>query len=58
MVILEKDKNEIKLEIDENKIKLTEAITFLNNQLDIIDLDIKNTSIDDVVANLYKEYQI
>lgn len=58
MQILEQTLDEAKLEIDERKIKLDEAIVFLSNKLDIQDLDIQNTAIDDVVANLYKEYQI
>lgn len=58
MKIIEKGKNEIRLEVDENKVKLAEAINFLSNNLKIQDLEIKNTSIDDVVANLYKEYEI
>ena len=58
MKIIEKGKNEIRLEVDENKVKLAEAINFLSNNLNIQDLEIKNTSIDDVVANLYKEYEI
>ena len=58
MEILEKSKNEAKIQIDENKIKLADAINFLSNNLEIQDLEIKNTSIDNIVANLYKEYQI
>lgn len=58
MKIIEKSKNEIRLEVNENELKLAEAINFLSNNLNIQDLEIKNTSIDDVVANLYKEYEI
>lgn len=58
MKIIEKSKNEIRLEVNENELKLAEAIKFLSNNLNIQDLEIKNTSIDDVVANLYKEYEI
>ena len=58
MKIIEKSKNEIRLEVNEKELKLAEAINFLSNNLNIQDLEIKNTSIDDVVANLYKEYEI
>lgn len=58
MQILDKNANEIKIEIDENKIKLADAIVFLSNNIEISDLEVKNTAIDDIVANLYREYQI
>lgn len=58
MRVLEKNKSEIKIEVNENEINLANAITFLSNRVEISDLEVKNTSIDDVVANLYKEYQI
>lgn len=58
MKIIEKSQNEMKLEIDENTIKLANSIVFLSNSLEILDLEVKNTAIDDVVANMYKEYQI
>lgn len=58
MEILEKNQDETKFIIDENILKLTDAIVFLTNSVEILDLDVNNTAIDDVVANLYKEYQI
>lgn len=58
MKIIDKNQEETKIELDENIIKLASAINFLSNTVDIIDVDITNTDIDDVVANLYKEYQI
>lgn len=58
MQVLEKNQEETKFVIDENVIKLTEAIVFLTNATEILDLDVSNTDIDDVVANLYKEYKI
>ena len=58
IAVIEKNQEETKLEIDESKIKLAEAIVFLSNTVEIMDLEVKNTEIDDVVANLYKEYQI
>ena len=58
IAVIEKNQEETKLVIDESKIKLAEAIVFLSNTVEIMDLEVKNTEIDDVVANLYKEYQI
>lgn len=58
MKIIEKNQDEAKIEVDEHKIKLSDAIVFLSNTVEVIDLEIKNTSIDNVVADLYKEYQI
>lgn len=58
MKIIDKNKDEMSIEIDEKKIKLADSIVYLTNNVNISDLDVKNTAIDDVVANLYKEYQI
>ena len=38
--------------------KLTDAIVLLSKIVEVQDLDVSNTPIDDVVANLYREYQI
>lgn len=56
--IIEKNQNETKIEINENVVKFADVITFLSQNVQITDLEVKNTSIDDVVANLYKEYKI
>lgn len=58
MKLLEKNQDEMKIEVDENNINLANAIAFLSDVIQILDLEVKNTAIDDVVANLYKEYQI
>lgn len=58
MKILEKVKDQVKIEVDESKIKLADAIIYISNNIEVLDLEVKNTPIDDVVANLYKEYQI
>lgn len=58
MKLLEKNQIDARIEIDEHQIKLADAITFLSNIVEMQDLDVNNTPIDDVVANLYKEYQI
>lgn len=56
--ILEKSDNEIKVEIDEGKINLADSIVEISKRVKIEDLEINNTSIDDIVARLYKEYKI
>ena len=58
MRVLEKDKDQVKIEVDEKKIKLADAIVYISNNIEVLDLEVKNTPIDDVVANLYKEYHI
>ena len=58
MRVLEKDKDQVKIEVDEKKIKLADSIVYISNNIEVLDLEIKNTPIDDVVANLYKEYHI
>ena len=58
MKILEKDKDQVKIEVDESKIKLADAIIYISNNIEVLDLEVKNTPIDDVVANLYKEYHM
>lgn len=58
MRLLEKNQNEAKIEVDEHQMKLADAIVFLSNIVEVQDLDVSNTPIDDVVANLYREYRI
>ena len=56
--ILEKSENEFRLEIDESKISLADSIVEISKIGKIEDLEISNTSIDNIVARLYKEYKI
>ena len=56
--ILEKDGNLSRLEIDENKISLADSIVNISKIVIINDLEVKNTSIDNIVARLYKDYKI
>lgn len=58
MNIIYNEHDEAKIELDENKIKFQEAISKLSSLVIINDLDIENTPIDNIVANLYKEYKI
>lgn len=56
--ILEKDDNKVRIDIDENKISLADSIVEISKKVKIEDLEISNTSIDNIVARLYKEYKI
>lgn len=56
--ILEKNENEYKLEIDESKINLADSIVEISKIGKIKDLEISSTSIDNIVARLYREYKI
>ena len=56
--ILEKDGNLVRLEIDENKISLADSIVNISKKVKINDMEVKNTSIDNIVARLYKDYKI
>lgn len=56
--ILEKDGNLARLEIDENKISLADSIVNISKKVKINDMEVKNTSIDNIVARLYKDYKI
>lgn len=46
------------IELDLNKITVSEAIGALAKQVEIKDISAKSMSIDEVVVNLYKEYEI
>lgn len=58
ITILEKDNKIMRLEIDENKISLADSIVDISKKIKIEDLEVSNTSIDNIVARLYKEYKI
>ena len=47
-----------RLEIDENKISLADSIVNISKKVKINDMEVKNTSIDNIVARLYKDYKI
>ena len=56
--ILDKNENEFTIEIDESKISLADSIVEISKRGKIEDVEISNTSIDNIVARLYKEYKI
>lgn len=58
LTIISKNKDEANIQIDEKKISVADSISYLANRVEIKDLQIKETSVDDIVARLYKEYKI
>ena len=58
LIFVEKHKGRIKIELNENMITLAKAIAFLTSKIEILDLEVDNTSVDDIVVKLYQEYGI
>ena len=56
--ILDKNGNELLVEIDEAKMNLADSIAEISKYGKIEDLEVNNTSIDNIVARLYREYKI
>ena len=56
--VVEKSSESTKFEVDENIIPLAKAISFLTDEVKVVDLEVENTSIDDMVVKLYEEYKI
>lgn len=58
LIFIERYKNRVKLELDENILTLAKAIAFLSSKIEILDLEVDTTSIDDIVVKLYEEHGI
>lgn len=58
LVLIEKYNNRIKLELDENILTLAKSIAFLSSKIEILDLEVDTTSVDDIVVKLYEEHGI
>jgi ABC-2 type transport system ATP-binding protein len=56
--IISKSKERLILSVDLEKIKVSEVISILSNKLDIIDVSVESTPIEEIIVDLYKEYQI
>lgn len=56
--ILSRSKERIALSVDLGKIKVSEVIGILSNKLDILDVSVESRPIEDIIVDLYKEYQI
>ncbi|MDD2376700.1 MAG: ATP-binding cassette domain-containing protein [Clostridia bacterium] len=58
LIFIEKYKGRIIIELNENILTLAKAIAFLTSKIEILDLEVDNTSVDDIVVKLYQEYGI
>ncbi|WP_066498644.1 ABC transporter ATP-binding protein [Abyssisolibacter fermentans] len=56
--ILSKSKERLSLSVDLEKIKVSEVIGLLSNSLDITDVSVESRPIEEIIVDLYKEYQI
>lgn len=56
--ILSKSKERLVLSVDLAKIKVSDAISLLSNKLDIVDLSVDSRPIEEIIVDLYKEYEI
>lgn len=56
--ILSKSKERLVLSVDLAKIKVSDAIGLLSEKLDIIDLAVDSRPIEEIIVDLYKEYEI
>lgn len=48
----------LEIELNTEKIQVSEAIAYLSEQVNIKDISVADTSIDEVVAGIYKQYKI
>lgn len=58
LVFIEKHDGRVKLELNENILSLAKAIALLANKVEILDLEVDTTSVDDIVVKLYEEHGI
>jgi len=55
---LSKSKERLSLSVDLEKIKVSEVIGMLSNKLDILDVSVDSRPIEEIIVELYKEYEI
>ena len=58
MNYLEQKDDKLRISLDPKKISVSEGIAYLSRETEIIDLEVSDISADEMVAKLYKEYQI
>ena len=58
MYYLEQKDDKLNISIDPKVISASGAIAYLSAQTEIIDLEVSDISADEMVARLYREYQI
>lgn len=56
--ILSRSKERISLTVDLKKIGVSEVIGLLSNKVDILDVSVDSRPIEEIIVDLYKEYQI
>lgn len=56
--MLSRSKERMTLAVDLEKIKVSEVIGILSESLDIIDVSVESRPIEEIIVDLYKEYQI
>lgn len=56
--ILSRSKERLSLSVDLKKIKVSEVIGLLSDKLDILDVSVDSRPIEEIIVDLYKEYQI
>ena len=58
IINFEKISNGYKFTIDSKILDVSNFINYISEKINIIDIDIKNENIDNIIINLYKEYEI
>lgn len=58
MTVHSSSKNIITFDIDVNRLPVSDAVSFISNQVEIKDISVEGVSIDELVAQLYKKYRI
>jgi ABC-2 type transport system ATP-binding protein len=56
--ILERSSESLSMSVDLDKIKVSEVIGLLSNKLDILDVSVDSRPIEEIIVDLYKEYEI
>jgi ABC-2 type transport system ATP-binding protein len=56
--MLARSKERVTMSVDLSKIKVSEVIGQLSNKLDILDVSVESRPIEEIIVDLYKEYEI
>jgi ABC-2 type transport system ATP-binding protein len=56
--ILSRSKERLTLSVDLDKVKVSEVIGLLSSKLDILDVSVDSRPIEEIIVDLYKEYEI
>lgn len=58
VLLQEKIKDGYKFVIDSKMLEFSSFLNYLSDRINIEDIEVKNENIDDIIVNLYKEYQV